>query len=85
MGIVNRVVPHEILMKETMKLAEKIAGRPPIAVRMMKRAVYQGLTSTLKSHLDYISSQMSLLSETEDHMEAVSSFIEKRKPVFKGK
>ncbi|HNQ63703.1 MAG TPA: enoyl-CoA hydratase-related protein [Syntrophorhabdaceae bacterium] len=85
MGIVNRVVPHEILMKETMKLAEKIAGRPPIAVRMMKRAVYQGLTSTLKSHLDYISSQMSLLSETEDHVEAASSFLEKRKPVFKGK
>jgi enoyl-CoA hydratase/carnithine racemase len=52
---------------------------------MMKRAVYQGLTSTLKSHLDYISSQMSLLSETEDHVEAASSFLEKRKPVFKGK
>ncbi len=85
MGIVNRVVPHEDLMKETMKLAEKIAGKPPIAVRMMKRAVYQGLTSTLKSHLDYISSQISLLSETEDHVEAATSFLEKRNPVFKGR
>ncbi len=85
MGIVNRVVRHDNLMEETLKLAEKIAERPPLAVRMMKRAVYQGLTSTLKLHLDYISSQMSLLSETEDHVEAARSFLEKRTPVFKGK
>jgi enoyl-CoA hydratase/carnithine racemase len=85
MGIVNRVVPHDRLMEEAMKLAEKIADKPPLAVRMMKRAVYQAQTSTLRAHLDYISSQLSLLSETEDHVEAARSFLEKRKPVFKGK
>ena len=52
--------PHlEKLMDETMKLALRIAGMPPLAVRMMKRAVYQGTTSTLRAHLDYISSQLS--------------------------
>jgi enoyl-CoA hydratase/carnithine racemase len=85
LGIVNKVVPHESLMEETMKLAAKIAGKPPLAVRMMKRAVHQAQTSTLRAHLDYISSQLSLLSETEDHREAALSFLEKRKPVFKGK
>lgn len=85
LGIVNRVVPHDRLMSETFRLAEKIAEKPPLAVRMMKRAVYQGQTSTLRAHLDYISSQLSLLSETEDHIEAAKSFLEKRKPVFKGK
>jgi enoyl-CoA hydratase/carnithine racemase len=85
LGIVNRVVPHDSLMEETMKLAKKIAGRPPLAIRMMKRAVYQAQTSTLRAHLDYISSQLSLLSETEDHIEAATAFLEKRKPVFKGK
>jgi len=85
LGIVNRVAPHDKLMEETMKLASRIAGMPPIAVRLMKRAVYQGATSTLRSHLDYISSQLSLLSETEDHVEAAKAFLEKRKPVFKGK
>lgn len=85
LGIVNRVVPHDNLMEETMKLARRIAGKPPLAVRMMKRAVYQGMTSTLRSHLDYISSQMSLLSETADHGEAARAFLEKRKPVFTGK
>ncbi len=85
LGIVNKVVPHGKLMAETMTLARKIAAKPPLAVRMMKRAVYQGQTNTLRSHLDYISSQLSLLSETEDHQEAARAFLEKRKPVFLGK
>jgi len=85
LGMVNQVVPHERLMEETITLAQKIAGKPPLAIRMMKRAVYQGQTSTLRAHLDYISSQLSLLSETEDHLEAAKAFLEKRKPSFKGK
>jgi enoyl-CoA hydratase/carnithine racemase len=84
-GLVNRVVPHELLLDEAMNLARRIAMKPPQAVRMMKRAVYQSLTSSLRAHLDYISSQISLLSETEDHREAARSFIEKRRPVFTGK
>jgi enoyl-CoA hydratase/carnithine racemase len=84
-GIVNRVVPHEDLMRETMALAETTANKPPLAVRMMKRAVYQAQTSSLRSHLDYISSQMALLSETDDHREAAQAFLEKRAPVFTGK
>jgi len=84
-GLVNRVVPHERLMEETMILAEEIARKPPLAIRMMKRAVYQAQTSTLRAHLDYISSQLALLSETQDHQEAARSFLEKRKPIFAGK
>jgi enoyl-CoA hydratase/carnithine racemase len=72
-------------MEETMTLAERIANKPPLAIRMVKRAVYQGQTSTLRSHLDYISSQIALLSETRDHQEAARSFLEKRKPIFVGK
>lgn len=85
LGIINRVVPHEKLMEETYKMAENIAQKPPLAIRMMKRAIFQAQTSDLRSHLDYISSQVALLSETEDHMEAAKSFLEKRTPVFKGK
>ncbi len=84
-GLVNRVVPHDSLMDEAMKLALKIAAMPPQAVRMMKRVVYQSLDCTLRTHLDYVSSQLSLLSETEDHREAARSFLEKRKPLFTGR
>jgi enoyl-CoA hydratase/carnithine racemase len=85
MGIVNRVVPQDKLMEEARTLAGKIASKSPLAVRMMKRAVYQAQTSSLRNHLDYISSQVALLTETEDHIEAARAFIEKRKPIFKGK
>lgn len=64
--------------------ALRIAERPSLAVRMMKRAVYQGLTSTLRAHLDCISSQVSLLSGTGDHREAAKAYLEKRAPVFRG-
>ncbi len=84
-GLVNRVVPHAQLMEAAQSLARTIASRPPLAVRMMKRAVYQGLTSSLRSHLDYISSQLSLLSETHDHLEAAQAFLEKRRPIFEGR
>jgi enoyl-CoA hydratase/carnithine racemase len=66
-------------------MMERIISNPPLAVRMMKRAIYQAQTSTLRSHLDYISSQISLLTETEDHLEAARAFIEKRKAVFRGR
>jgi len=84
MGIVNRVVPHDKLMDEAMRFADKMAEKPPMAVRMIKRAVYHSLEISLRSHLDYISSQLALLTETKDHAEAAKAFIEKRKPVFTG-
>jgi enoyl-CoA hydratase/carnithine racemase len=83
-GLVNKVVPHDQLLKEAGMLAKKIASKPPLAVHMMKRAVYQGQTSSLRAHLDYISSQLSLLSVTRDHREAAQAFLEKRKPEFRG-
>jgi len=83
-GLVNRVVPHEKLMEEAMSLAKEIASKPPLAARMIKRAVYQAQKSDLRSHLDYISSQLGLLSETRDHQEAARAFLEKRKPHFTG-
>lgn len=83
-GLVNKVVPHDQLLQEAGMLAQKIASKPPLAVRMMKRAVYQGQASSLRAHLDYISSQLSLLSVTRDHREAAQAFLEKRKPEFRG-
>ena len=85
LGLVNRVVPADRLLEESLKLGEKLASKPPLAVRMMKRAVYESRRSNLRGHLDFISSQLALLSCTDDHLEAVKAFLEKRKPEFKGR
>ncbi|MHB1126645.1 MAG: enoyl-CoA hydratase/isomerase family protein [Bacillota bacterium] len=84
-GLVNRVVPVDQLKEATMELAGKIARGPSIAIRMIKRAVYQGLTSDLRTSLDMISSHMAIVLESEDHQEGVRSFVEKRPPQFKGR
>lgn len=83
-GLVNRVVPDEDLESETMALAEKIAGAAPLAITLTKRAVYQGMSVDLRTHLDTISSHMVVTNLSKDHREAVQAFIEKRKPVFTG-
>lgn len=84
-GLVNRVVPREKLIEETYRLAGRIADGPPLAVRMIKRAVYQGLKTDLRTSLDLISSHMSIITETADHQEGVGALLERRKPDFKGR
>ena len=76
-GLVNMVVPHHKLMETTLKVARKIGDHSPAAVRITKRAVYQSLFSNLDDHLDYISSQMGLLCETDYYKDAVEVFHKK--------
>lgn len=84
-GIVNQVVEDDQLMQATYELAARIAAQPPVAVRMIKRAVRQGASLDIRTHLDMAASHMASMYTTEDHKEAVNAFKEKREPVFKGK
>lgn len=70
-GMVNFVFPDGDLMKETMKIAREIARQPQTAIRFFKRAVYQGQSQTLASHLDMVGSHMSILQDLEEHREKV--------------
>ena len=86
LGLVSRVVPHDALMRESMELAGRIAGGPPIAMGLAKRAVYQGSVSAdLPAHLDFELALNNLCFSTEDFKEGVTSFLEKRPPKFQGK
>lgn len=73
-GLVNKVVPHDKLMDETLKMAKKIADYSPLGIRLTKKAVYQSLSSDFLGHLEYISSQMGLLCQTEYFKMAVKAF-----------
>ena len=85
LGVVDHVYPDEEFEASWQTLAAKIAGMAPITTRMIKRAVYQGLRTDLRTHLDLISSHMAVVRSTADHAEAVKAHKEKRKPVFQGR
>lgn len=75
LGLVNRVIEDENLMEEVMDIAGRIAKAPPLTVRMIKRAVYQGMRSDLRSNLDLISSHYAVITATQEHQNAVQKFI----------
>lgn len=84
-GLVNRVVPHNDLMKETKEFAARIAKGPSVAIELAKRSVYKGLENDLASQLAYETWAYNVVQQTEDVQEGRRSFVEKREPVFKGR
>jgi enoyl-CoA hydratase len=84
-GLINKVVPVEQLLEEAKALARKLIAQPPLAVKFAKRAVNAGMEMALNAALDYESYCASLLSVSEDRKEGFNAFVEKRKPVFKGR
>lgn len=82
-GLVNRVVPHDQLESAIRELAESIVKNPPLAVRMIKRAMRLGLKSDLEGAISQGLLGVVSLVGSEDTKEAVSAFLEKRAAVFK--
>jgi len=80
-GMVARVVPHDDLYPEVEKLAQTIAGYPPLAVRAVKRMLHRGCDDDYRWE-DLLSPGLLLM---EDVREGRKAFLEKRKPEFKGK
>ncbi len=85
LGVLNRLVPADELENETMSLARKIANGPPIAMRLTKLQVYEGLGMDLETALQMVAARQSIASNSEDHKEGVTAFREKRRAVFKGR
>ena len=84
-GLVNKVVPLENLMAETMAMATKIARQPGMALKMTKYAVDGGINLDLKSAISYEARCFEILFSTEDQQEGMKAFMEKRTPAFKGR
>ena len=83
-GLVSKVVPADQLMTETRTLARKLASGPPLAQRLIKRAMHKGFQMDWRTLGEYQQSLGDVLWETKDHMEGVNSFVEKREPRFRG-
>jgi 2-(1,2-epoxy-1,2-dihydrophenyl)acetyl-CoA isomerase len=84
-GLVNKVVPTDQLESATKELATKIASGPPMAISMMKKAIYMSLTQDIESAFQYALSMTTLCLQTEDAKEGIAAFAEKRPPVYTGK
>ena len=84
-GLVEKVVPESELETTVMDLARQIADGPSIAIEMTKRGLYNGWESEYHGALQYEAFAQEVAHKTEDAVEAPQAFIEKRKPVFKGR
>jgi enoyl-CoA hydratase len=72
-------------MEEAQALAKKIAGRPGVAVRMIKLSVNGGLGMDVQSAIAYEARCFETLFATEDREEGMRAFVEKRTPVFRNR
>jgi enoyl-CoA hydratase/carnithine racemase len=84
-GLVSKVVAADRLMDEARALAGKLAAGPPLAQQAIKRAMHKGFEVDWHTLGEYQQALGDVLWETEDHMEGVRSFLEKRDPIFRGR
>lgn len=85
LGIVNRVAPKKAWLETALELAEVVAARPPIATRLAKQAVLAAEETALSAGLDQERRLYELAMATEDRVEGMSAFLEKRRPEFRGR
>ncbi len=84
-GLVNKIVPAELLLEEAKSIAMKIATKSPVSIRLAKEAILKSFNTPLDEGLEYERKCFYLLFASEDRKEGMKAFIEKRKPQFKGK
>jgi enoyl-CoA hydratase/carnithine racemase len=81
-GLVSRVVPHDTLLDEANRLAQRIAANPGHSLRMTKRLLREGQKVGLETMLEMAAGFQALAHQTRHHEEAVKAFEQKRKPEF---
>lgn len=84
-GLVNHLYPAESLMDEAKKLARKISGKAPLAVRLSKNQITRGMQADIDTAMLIEADMFGLCFSTEDQKEGMTAFIEKRKAEFKCK
>lgn len=85
MGMVYKVLSDEALHAEAMQIAQTLATMPTVGLGLTKKLFNQGLHNDLKAQLHHEGVEQVKAAQTYDYNEGVKAFLEKRKPLFKGK
>ena len=85
MGLINRLSADGAVLTEAVALAETLAQKAPIPLRMGKAAFYSVSDSTFEDSIRFLNTQLSLNLMTEDAMEGVAAFMQRREPQWKGR
>lgn len=85
LGIINKVVPLPELMDSARAWARKLVRKPPYAMKMVKTAINSAWGSSMETGMKIDSAGWVLTFGTEDQKEGARAFLEKRKPVYKGR
>jgi enoyl-CoA hydratase/carnithine racemase len=85
LGLVNRVAADDAWLEEAMSLAREVAAKPPIAARLGKQAVLVAEETALSPGIENERRLYELAMATEDRVEGMNAFLEKREPKFEGK
>jgi len=84
LGLCNRVVPRKQLLADALQLAERIAEKSPVVLKLLKRTLLHGGEMHLTAALAHEQAMIGLVLDSNDAHEGCSAFLEKRKPTFKG-
>jgi enoyl-CoA hydratase len=84
-GLINRVVPKEQLLTETMDLAQRIARKSPLTLKLLKRTIMDGADMRLSAALAHEQAMISLVFDSSDAHEGCAAFLAKRPPTFQGR
>ena len=84
-GLVARVVAREAWLAEAKRVADEIAAKSPVSVRLAKEAVDQAFEAPLSAGVEFERRSFSLARASDDATEGLNAFVEKRKPDFKGR
>ena len=85
MGLITRAVPQDKLDEEVDKVLKSLASKSPIGMKIGKESFYTMADMPFEEALDFLSGKIAEVAATEDAREGITAFIEKRKPVFKGR
>lgn len=84
-GVINRIIPEEVLLEETLSFARKLAKQAPLSLRLIKEAVDKAVDTSIAEGMQFERKNFYLLFSSFDQKEGMRAFKEKRLPKFKGR